>query len=391
MDHEPRERPFDPPEDAVQRTPRQPSDLDALPSWTLPVGFVVLLVILGSLMYYAISGPVRARQASPPPSAPSAQPYVKQADDFVYQGRMEEAMALYSLAVALEPQNGRALASWGWTLTVRGRAAEAITRLTAATAVEPENAEYHALLALAYDWNGDYDKAGASLKTALRLGKDLLRVQVAAAEVYPDLGQVSDGVTAGQRAVALDAKSPEAHHAYGYALQAASDYERAIQEFQQAIALNPKLAYHRLGLGAAYRASGKTVEAAREFQRVIDAEPLNPQGWEGLGVTFYRQKDYGAAIPLFERAAELDPSRFSPVNYLGWSHYLAGRYDLAVPLFERALAIDANKADTHAGLGWALANRAAYDRARSAFEKALAINPNLQSAKDGLAAIEGKR
>ncbi len=367
---------------------RLPSTLQGLPiTWPVVSGLALALVFLVGL-YWLISAPIRDRQARLPSATPGALALVLQGDELLAKGRLEEAMSAYSQTLALDPNNARALAHWGWALTVRGKTVEAIQRLGRATELAPSSGEYRALLALAYDWGSQYDRAGVEAQAAFRLEPGNARVLAVLAEVLSDSGRPAEAVDYGRRAVAADANSADAHRAYGYALQAAGDLTQGAAELRRAVELAPNLAYLRLSLAALYRSAGQYPEALAEYQKAVDLEPFSPQGHEGLGTVYYRQKQYDTAVPYFARAADLDPNRFSAQNYLAWSQYLTEHYDLAIPHFQRALEIDNSRADGHAGLGWALLNLKLTEQARGEFEKALALDPQLKLAQDGLAAAK---
>ncbi len=257
-----------------------------------------------------------------------------------YQGGeladLDEAISLFSKALAVYPQSVDAYSSRGLSYLERGRdgdASRAIADLTQAMARAPEAVSAHINRAVAFmerDQMGDLRQALTDLNRALGLEPESAGALVNRAVVYTRMNTPGD----------LD--------------RAFEDLDRAIEiqnDFAAAYA-NRGNVYLQRGL------DGDLERALGEFTRAIELDPDSPMTFFNRGLVHSAIGDMDMSIADLRHAQELDPSDFTVNNTLCWQLGAQRRPEEALPFCELALQEDPEgQARDSRGLVYALMGR----------------------------------
>ena len=81
---------------------------------------------------------------------------------------------------------------------------------------------------------------------------------------------------AGERAVALDPRSADAHYVLGFAIRAQGDIDGALAEYETAVTLNPNHAPGHAGIGICWIMRGRPREALPYFDHAFRLSPRDP-------------------------------------------------------------------------------------------------------------------
>lgn len=182
-------------------------------------------------------------------------------------GRQDEAVEPYEQVVELNRDNpGRydakplALVYYnlGSIYLASGRFDEAVESFQETIAVDNADAEARYWLGEAHRKKGQWEKAAAAYRDAIRFVPNYLEAYQGLMTAYTNLG---DNVMAG--------------YARGMASYAAKDFKAAIRQLEAVVKERPTLAEAHFGLGLAYEESGKSDSAAVAFRQVLDLEPQN--------------------------------------------------------------------------------------------------------------------
>jgi protein O-GlcNAc transferase len=163
--------------------------------------------------------------------------------------------------------------------------------------------------------------------------------------IYLTQRKLGDAIRSFQRAVSLAPEMAEAHNYLGEALGESKDYARAIESFTRAISLDPTLLRARYNQGVTYARMGNTRYSEFVFRNLIKAAPDYSLGYDGLAVTLSRAGRPKEAIPLHEKAISLTPNEPSYYYNLGLSYLILGDTTKALEQQEKLRAIDMQVAD----------------------------------------------
>src|ERR1700726_1034442 len=123
----------------------------------------------------------------------------------------------------------------------------------------------------------------------------------------------------GERAVALDARYPNAHFALALICMWTGRTERAAAEFEQAIKLNPSFAAAHAVLGVVFTFLGKPGVGVESIERGMQLSPRDPRvfSWlSGLGAAHYQLRHYSEAVELGRRSWTLNRNYITGLTYV---------------------------------------------------------------------------
>jgi spermidine synthase len=174
-------------------------------------------------------------------------------------------------------------------------------------ALVPESAEMHNILGSALADKGEFDRAIAEFREALRLEPD-------SASAHENLGlalashqEPEEAVVHLRRSVQLDPGSGRAHYALAGILLAAGQYEGAIDELRASLRVTPDSVEIHDGLGIVLASQGKLDEAVDEFRASLRLRPISAGAHNNLGMALASQGKLDAAIDEFHQALALQP------------------------------------------------------------------------------------
>jgi cytochrome c-type biogenesis protein CcmH/NrfG len=153
---------------------------------------------------------------------------------------VDEAIACYDEAIAIDPKYAPAHFNMGQARKAKGQLDEAIACWKTASALDPGNpAAHNNLGALLFQVKRDYAGAVACFK----------------------------------KAVALDPKNAEPHYNLGHALSGNGQADEAIACFRRAVELDPRFANAHGALGQALLGTGRYAEARAASARALELLP----------------------------------------------------------------------------------------------------------------------
>lgn len=329
----------------------------------------------------------------PPPPPETAESIFARGETAFAAGRWSEASAAYREATEIRGGFAPAHIRWARSLLNQHRVQDSIERAKQAVTIAPGNAEARAVLSLAYDWNGQVDRAVQEGLEAVEADRSSPAALAALAEAYADqyrLAEADERLASAMKAAPRDADLVRVE---GAIREARADYAGAIESYRRAIELAPNWSYLYASLGHALRAQGGLDEALKAFGRAVELAPEDARAEGGRGMVYYAREENDAAIISFQRALEIDPAYPTAQAQLGWIYYNRREYERAEPFFQRAIELDRDGgrvAQYRHALGWIMLSARRFSEAREQFSKALELNPNLQGARDGLKLAQGQ-
>ena len=269
--------------------------------------------------------------------------------------RLDEAVADFERAAALDPTRYHAFASLASALSKQGRRDEAIGPLDRAIALKPDLAALYRARALIRLDGGDPPSAAAEaalrdLDEAIRReppnGRDLADDHAQRRRLLRDLGRFGEALAAADAAVAIAPELADAHRErvaallelrrYGEVIDSCdaalaqgppsaelyelrglarvgrNDFAGAITDYTLALASRPDWARVHANRGWAYLFANAPELAFQDFDAVVRRAPSDPDGYGGRGAARVRLRQHRAAASDVEeslRRGEPTPRR----------------------------------------------------------------------------------
>ncbi len=240
----------------------------------------------------------------------------------------------------------------------QGRFEEAIRQFQLAVAEEPDGSFIHYNLALAYLHLGRRPQAVESLERSVEFDPEFRNGHFNLGTLAAEDGRLSDAERHFRRAVEIDADDLEAHLEWVVALSRLDRLDDAAGEVAEILRRDPENPRARLQAGVLAARSGRLQAARANLEAVLDNARAEPQGraeaHAQLGLVFERAGS-AAAEEHLRAAAELEPvrERLEPLAlWLGRS----GRFAEAAEVYERILSAGEADKDERVFVGLAMAN-----------------------------------
>lgn len=219
-------------------------------------------------------------------------------------GKSNDAVALLSEALRVDPDHSAALNNLGNVLKELGRLTEAESIFRRLLAVQPECASA-------------LNNLGVVLKA---------------------LGRLEAAAAACQRATECQPQLADAWHNLGNILVALGRHDEAISAFQWALGLSPESGVTKLQLGHTYLHLGRAAEAEQAFRDAARFGSESAAAWYELATFARRQGDVDMAVLAYQRTIERDGDHHNAHHYLAAILEASGRRQEAIDIWSRWLA-----------------------------------------------------
>ena len=200
-----------------------------------------------------------------------------------------------------------------------------------------------------YAWGnkGEYDNAIADFTEAIRLGRELDRVNADRyrSRAWSDKGQLDKAEADFNEAIRLHPKNAGIFVLRGNCRQARGEYDTAIADYDQALRLDPKNAR------AFLREAGPSIRRAvrpghRRLRSLHRARtPKDPSYYYGRASAWHCKGVYERAIADYTRAIQLDPKNVDAYYYRGRSWIARAGLDKAIADYSQAIRLDPGERD----------------------------------------------
>jgi tetratricopeptide (TPR) repeat protein len=335
--------------------------------------------------------------------------------------KYEDADALLSRALELDPRSGRACTMRGVILEAQGKKAEAETLLLRGVELEPTSSmclyrlanfrehqrkpkEAEALYRASIELNpnaanslynlglilagqGKNDEAEVCFRKVIQTTPKHMAVN-ALRNLLAKCGRAREMAAVFREAAERDPGDADSLFGLGRELERAGKPDEAVAAYQKAIAVNPDHATAHCCLGAIRLAQDKSAEAEAHFRRSIEINPRYATAHNNLGVVQRDANKLKEAAASFRTASEIEPGYAMPVRNLGTVFERQGELIEAVACFRKAAELAPGFIDAEEDLARVLLAVGQYRSAREAADRLLAhLSPENSRRPDAEALI----
>jgi len=351
----------------------------------------------------------------------------RQAEVYLAEGRLNEAVAACELALKIEPNLSTACQTLGKVMQVRGEIEQAKHWYERAIEYNLNLPEVYANLGSLYSQGKQWSKAIANCEKAISLApnfaaayRQLARIwtqlekreeaadcwyqafniepnwatadeQVTLGNSFVELGKFDRAIECYSRAIKLNPKLATAYHNLGEMLVGEKRWDDAIANYRQAIAINPNFfeSYHSLGKTWAER--GELDRAIACYRKSLDINPNYARAYLSLGNIFMQKREFDAAIKCYRQTLEFNDNSYWAYNCLGDAFAHKKVWSEAISCYRKAIERNPNLPWFYCNLGIALTCEKSWDEAVSAYLHAVQIEPNLTGINQRLGYVLRKR
>jgi predicted O-linked N-acetylglucosamine transferase (SPINDLY family) len=259
------------------------------------------------------------------------------------EGRLEEAVACFTRALALNSGHFPALFARGVALHGLRRFDEAAGSYDLAARIAARSPELYVNRGIMWLDAGKFDAALADFDRALALNRDFPEAQINRGNALKALGRLDEALAAYDRLLVTHPRFAGAHNSRGNVLQDLGRLDEALAAYHRALQLEP-------GFADAWNNRGDVLQRLRRFEEAIEAydrllalAPGFAPGHKGRGMALQALMRPADALAAFDRAVALRPGYGEAWSHRGGALLDLKRYAAAVDSYDRALALDAGQ------------------------------------------------
>ena len=219
--------------------------------------------------------------------------------------QFESAIADFSRAIELDPENPETWGARGDGYITLGDFEAALNDYNNATGLDPDNGEYYWSRAISYDFMGELELALDDYSKAIELGVEDSWLYSDRASIYSDLGMYELAIADWTAAIEMEPEGPWYLSARGQAYLELGDFEAALADQTRAIEMAPDDGYAHAARADTYERMGRIDLAIDDWTAAIKREPGDPWYWGSRAWAYDEAGLYGEARADFEELLNL--------------------------------------------------------------------------------------
>jgi len=328
------------------------------------------------------AGATTRQPPQPAQSDPAFDQVVKLGDEARLSNRFDDALKLYTKALAMQPKWTEGWWNVGAILYEQDRYPQARDAFRNVVALEPNRGPAWGMLGLCEFQTREYERAGGSLMRGRSLGFDGNQelesvVRYHAALLYIRYEQFEIAFDILSEFIRVGNESPKVIEAFGLALlrmpflpselppdkheevmtagqagldMAARRLDQARPIFDTLLARYPNEPNVHYAFGV-YMLNQDADVAMKEFKRELEISPNHFPAMVQMAFEYLKRDEYNEALPLAEKAVQIAPKMFPARNVLGRVLLELGQVDRAIKELEEGARLAPSSPEMHYALG----------------------------------------
>ncbi|MBA4076918.1 MAG: hypothetical protein C0508_17895 [Cyanobacteria bacterium PR.023] len=230
--------------------------------------------------------------------------YLK-ASKLIAEGKTDEALEQYKLAIAADPKYADALADCGAAFTMKDDWKSAAEMYKRAIAINSSDGLFHLNYARILDKLGEKDSSLEELNTAYRLNPKDMSVLIALSSKLLAANQADAAVRYLEEAVDLYPLRSDSRERLSYALIKSGDIGQAVAQAKEAVRLDAKSASAQTLLGSILMVQGYVGPAVEAYKEAAKLTPNDPDVIWLLSKSMEKSGDREGAIAQLDHFLQL--------------------------------------------------------------------------------------
>jgi tetratricopeptide (TPR) repeat protein len=263
--------------------------------------------------------------------------------------------ALFEHSAEVTRNNGRALDVLGSLLAEQGKLPEAMVLYTQALSIRADDPEAHFLMGSALEGQGKPDAAVAEYTQALWFKPLEEKVRISLGFALAKQKNYDAAAAQYRAALALDPESALAHNNLARLLQTQGHLDEAIEHYSDTVKIDPSLAQAHNNLGVLLLQKGRIAEGADHLKEAVRLKPGDPESEYNLAAALNQQEQWQAAADIFSRLADRRPDDANLHCQYGLALAHLQKTREAMSQYAEALLRQPNFPEALNGLAWILA------------------------------------
>jgi serine/threonine-protein phosphatase 6 regulatory ankyrin repeat subunit B len=293
--------------------------------------------------------------------------------------RWDEVATDYSKAIELEPEDWWSWHERGFAYIQLGQWDKVVTDYSKVIELKPEVADCYNRRARAYRQLGQWDKAIADYSKAIELEPNRDYYWHVRGLCYLRLNQPDKAIADYTKAIELKPNQDHYWHMRGLCYLRLNQPENAIADYTKAIELEPENAHYRQQRIRAYRQLGQWDNALADLSKAIELDPNNSDHWRNRAIMYFEIEQLDKAIADYSKVIELNPNDSDQWRDRGHIYFDTGQWDKAVADYSKAIELEPNQDHYWHMRGLCYLRLNQPENAVVDYTKAIELNPKIAS------------
>jgi tetratricopeptide (TPR) repeat protein len=345
----------------------------------------LILICLGSAMTPnavrgAELGPAQESGKGPPtdslkPARPDPAALFQKGQEALSRGKLDDAERDFRMVLAINPNEGGALANLGVIYMQRKQWTRALTTLRQAERLLPRVAGIRLNIGLAYFRQNEFMKAIPQFESVAHDQPDALQPRYLLGLCYFFSERWKDAASTLEPLWAQESAQPNYLYVLTIAANRAGEKElddKALSQLAKVGADSPEFHLYQ---GKAHLNLEQYDLALSDFQAAAQADPKLPFVHFNLGLTYLKKQDYENARDEFLKDAAIEPDVALDYDELGNVYSLMQLDDNAETNYRKALLIDPRLVNSYVGLAKVYQREKKFQPALMAIDSASKLDP----------------
>jgi len=251
--------------------------------------------------------------------------------------RMDEALAAYDRALALQDSNALAWARKGRALRLMERYEESLACYDRALEHFPNYGWAWRGRGLVLERLGRMEQALACYERAVDIKPNDAWNWYNLADVMQNLNRYEDAIHMLQRGLEVDPTHPNSWAKLGQVYRHLQLFDKAVEAYEKAILYDPSYGWAHNGLGLSLKALGRKQESLASFRRATQYQPGDVWHWYNLTEVLVEFGQYADSLGPATQATRVDPGHAFSWAKLGQVLRHLNRPAEALQAYERAI------------------------------------------------------
>jgi tetratricopeptide (TPR) repeat protein len=215
---------------------------------------------------------------------------------------------------------------------------------------------------LAYELNGEQDRAFDDFTKTLEIDKNYVEAYVNRGNIYLNKGDPDRAINEFNMALKIKPELVEAYSNRGIVYGLKGEYDRAIEDLTEAISINKNYISAYNNRGNVYYKKGEYTEAISDYNIVLNIVP-DATVSTNRGLAYNAIGEYDKAIADYTEAIRLDPNYIKAYQQRGIIYGMKENYDKALEDFNKILTLKPDDKETLFNRAFNFFNMGKYDKA----------------------------
>jgi tetratricopeptide (TPR) repeat protein len=256
----------------------------------------------------------------------------------------------------------------------QGRLAESIVELDLIVATWPRDYRSRYYLALAYEENGQPQKALEHYGMIPEETEFFVNSRIHMAYILDQMGEYDEAVNVLEKALVVDGEKVDLYLMLSSLFDAKKEYGKAMEVIEDGLKYQGKNTELLFRLGVMLDKAGDKEGSIEQMKKVLEIDPDHAESLNYIGYT-YAEKGIklDEALDLIQRALKIKPNSAYIIDSLGWVYYQKGFYDKALDFLKKAFSLLSHDPTIAEHLGDVYFKISEYEKSLEMYQKAITL------------------